>query len=243
MRAYTMQIRLTRWFGIGTAAVAMACATQPPVVTTTTTRTTTTTSAGEVTLSSTGGYWVDSVGGTWIDTTGALWRGGRSGLSLGLQPADVAALNNANIVAHLTTGDSLEVALSQLGVDRAQNTAVRDFAQRMVTEHTAHLQMARQMASQAGITPLPSPVDTADAAMAARMINRLSNTASSPAFDRQLMRDEVVMHRRMLHDLNMVRPQATGPALDLIDHTLPVVRQHLSDAETIWRQVGGGMNP
>jgi putative membrane protein len=235
--------RLNQWLAIGTAAVAMACATQPPVVTTTTTRTTTTTSAGDVALNTAGGWWADSVGGTWIDTTGAMWVGGRSGLSLGLQPSDITALNNANIVAHLATGDSLEVALSQLGVDRAQNTAVRDFAQRMVTEHSAHLQMGRQMAAQAGITPLPSPADTADIAMSSRIVNRLSNTPAGPDFDRRLMRAEVTMHQHMLHELTMVRPQATGAALELIDHTLPVVRQHLADAQTIWRQVGGGMNP
>jgi putative membrane protein len=237
-----MQIRFAQWLAIGTAAVAVACATQQPVLTTTTTRTTTTTSAGDVALVSTDGWWADSVGGTWIDTTGALWRGGRSGLSVGLQPADISMLNNANIVAHLETGDSLEVALSQLGVDRAQNTAVRDFAQRMVTEHTAHLQMSRQMASQGGIQPMPSPADTADVTMAWRIANRLSSTPAGPEFDRRLMRAEVTMHQHMLHELNMVRPQATGTALELIDHTVPVVRQHLADAQTIWRQVGGGMN-
>ncbi|MDQ6634967.1 MAG: DUF4142 domain-containing protein [Gemmatimonadota bacterium] len=237
-----MQPRLTQWFAIGTVAIAIACATQQPVVTTTTTRTTTTTSAGDVAMSNAGGYWADSVGGTWVDSTGALWRGGRGGLSLGLQPTDISTLNNANIVAHLATGDSLEVALSQLGVDRAQNTTVREFAQRMVTEHSAHLQMSRQMASQGGIQPMPSPADTADATMAWRVSNRLSSTAAGPEFDRRLMRAEVAMHQHMLHELTTVRPQASGAALELIDHTLPVVRQHLSDAQTIWRQVGGGMN-
>jgi putative membrane protein len=233
-----MQLRLTQWLAIGTAAVAMACATQPPVVTTTT-RTTTTTSTGDVVLNSADGWWVDSVGGTWIDTTGAMWIGGRSGMSFGLQPADISMLSNANIVAHITTGDSLEVALSQLGVDRAQNTAVRDFAQRMVTEHSAHLQMSRQMAAQGGIQPMPSPADTADAVVVSRIVNRLVSTPAGPEFDRRLMRAEVTVHQSMLHDLNMVRPQATGATLELIDHTLPVVRQHLSDAQTLWRQMGG----
>jgi predicted outer membrane protein len=236
-----MQIRLAPWLAIGTAAIALGCATQPPVVTTTT-RTTTTTSAGDVALSSAGGWWTDSVGGTWMDSTGALWRGGRTGLSLGLQPADISTLNNANIVAHLATGDSLEVTLSQLGVDRAQNTAVHDFAQRMVTEHSAHLTMSRQMAAQGNIQPMPSPADTADAAVASRIVSRLSSTPAGPEFDRRLMRAEVMMHQHMLHELNAVRPQATGTALELIDHTVPVVRQHLADAQTIWRQVGGGMN-
>jgi putative membrane protein len=236
-----MHHRMTQWLAMGVAAFAVACASQQPVVTTTRT-TTTTASSGDVALSNAEGMWADSVGGTWIDTTGATWMGGRSGRAIGLQSADIGGLNNANIVAHLATGDSLEVTLSQLGVDRAQNTAVRDFARRMVTEHSAHLQTGRQLAAQNGITPAPSPADTADAMMATRIINRVTNTPAGPTFDRQLMRAEVMMHQHMLHELTLVRPQATGAALQLIDQTIPVVRQHLSDAQTTWRQVGGGMN-
>jgi putative membrane protein len=234
-----MHHRMTLWLAIGVAAVAVACASQPAV---TTTRTTTTTSSGDVALSAADGMWADSVGGTWIDTAGATRMGGRRGMAIGLTRADISTMNNANIVAHLNAGDSLEVALSQIGVSRAQDPAVRDFAQRMVTEHSAHLQMSNQLATQNGIAPIPSPADTADAMMATRMINRLSNAPAGPAFDRQLMRAEVVMHQHMLHELNLVRPQATGPALQLIDQTIPVVQQHLSAAQTIWRQVGGGMN-
>jgi predicted outer membrane protein len=237
-----MQLRLTQWLAIGTAAVAIACTTQQPVVTTTS-RPTTTTSSGDVVLSSSvGGWWADSVGGTWIDTTGAMWMGGRGGMSVGLQPADISALNNANIFAHIETGDSLEVALSQLGVEHAQNTAARDFARRMVIEHSAHLQMSRQMATQAGIVPVTAPGDTADAAMVPRMMTRLSRDFGSPGFDRQFMRSEVTIHQHLLHDLDMARPQATGAALQLVDQTIPVVKQHLADAQAIWRQVGGGMN-
>jgi putative membrane protein len=229
----------TRWLWIGAAAVAAACASRPAV---TTASRTTTTSGGEVALAEPGGMWMDSVGGTWMDTTGAARMGGRRGRSVGLQPADVGMMSNANIVAHLAAGDSLEVALSQIGADRAQNSAVRDFARRMVTEHSAHMEMTRQLAAQGNITPVPSPADTADATMAARVINRLSSAPPGPAYDRQLMRAEVMMHQRMLHELTMLRPRASGAALQLIDQTLPVVRQHLADAQTLWRQMGGGTN-
>jgi putative membrane protein len=234
-----MQHRTTRLFAIGAAAAAMACATQPPV--TTTTRTTTTTSSGDVALNDPGGMWMDSAGGTWMDTTGALWAGGRTGTRLGFQAADVRTMTDANIVAHMTTGDSLEVALSQAGADRAQNQAVRDFARRMVTEHSAHLQSARQAAAQGGLTVTSSPADTADAAMATRTMTRLANMPAGADYDRRLMQAEVMMHQHMLHELQMVQPQSTGAARQLVDQTIPVVRQHLADARVIWRQVGGGM--
>jgi putative membrane protein len=233
-----MQHSTRQWLALGAIAAGLACSSQPAV---TTTRTVTTTSSGDVVLADAGGMWTDSVGGTWIDTSGALWMGGRRGTQLGFRAGDISTLTNANIVAHLAAGDSLEVALSQIGADRAQNTAVRDFARRMVTEHSAHLQMARQTATQAGITPLASPADTADVTMATRVSTRLSSASPSAAYDRQLMRAEVVMHQRMLHELTTVRPQASGAAAGIIDQTIPVVRQHLADARALWRQVGGRM--
>ena len=239
-----MKHRTIQWLTIGTASIAMACSSNPPVTTTTTSSTTvastTTTSSGDVMLDEPTGMWLDSVGGVWMDTTGAMYRGGRSGTLIGLQPADVATLTNAHVLAHMDTGDSLEVALSQVGADRAQHTAVRDFARRMVTEHSAHMQTVMQTASQAGITPLQSPRDTAEATTTARLISRLSSAPAGTTFDRRFMRDEVIMHRHMLHDLTMARSQTSGPALQIVDQTLPVVRQHLADAESVWHQVGGG---
>jgi putative membrane protein len=235
---------MTRRLAIAAAAAAMACASQPVVTTTsrsTTTVAQTTTSGGDVTVSETGGMWMDSTGGAWMDTTGAMRMGGSRGTAMGLGSAEFATMSNANIVAHLAAGDSLEVALSRTGADRAQNTAVRDFARRMVTEHTAHMQMGMQMATQGGVAPSPSPADTVDAMMVTRVINRLSNAPAGAAYDRQLMRAEVMMHQHMLHELTMVRPQASGVTQQLVDQTIPVVRQHLSDAQALLRQVGSGM--
>lgn len=235
-----MQTRLTTSLAVGAIAFAAACTPQPVVTTTRTV--TTTTSSGDVLLTDAGGMWVDSVGGTWIDTTGTLWMGGRRGRTIGLLPADISTMTNANIVEHVATGDSLEVALSQLGVERAQSSAVHDFAQRMVNEHSAHSQAAKQLGAQAGLALMPSAADTADAAVATRMFSRLSNTSASPAFDRQLMRAEVVMHQHMFRELNALRPQATAPAREFIDQTLPVVEHHLADAQSLWHQLGGTMN-
>jgi predicted outer membrane protein len=224
----------------------------------TTGTTTTTTSGGDVSMGG-GGLWNDGTSdGMWMDTTGSMRMGGRRGRMVGLQAADISRMNNQNVVAHLATGDSLEIALSQLGVSRAQNSAVRDFAQRMVTEHTAHMQMGNQLAQQNGITPMPMPGDTMDVAIASRMMAHLTNDMSGMSgmsnssssggnsgtmgnsSDRQLMMAEVAMHRHMLKELTMLQPQATGAARQLVDQTIPVVRQHLTDAQGIWRQVGGG---
>jgi predicted outer membrane protein len=216
--------------------------------------TTTTISGGDVSLSNSG-LWSDGTsGGIWMDTTGAIRMGGRRGQLIGLEAANIRTMTEPNMIAHVTAGDSLEVALSELAMTRTQNTSVQDFLQRMITQHTTHMQMSRHLASAHGVTPATAPGDTVDAMMASRMMQRLTrespglaasnmNTGSPTAaanLDRQVMGAEVAMHRRMLRELQMMQPQATGAARQLVDQTIPVVRQHLADAEALWRQLGGG---
>ncbi|HYD51223.1 MAG TPA: DUF4142 domain-containing protein [Gemmatimonadaceae bacterium] len=225
----------TTCLAVGLAMTLGACAGTTPGATFTST------SAGEVGfMDDAGGTWMDGSGGMWMDATGVVRMGGPGGMRMGLQATDVARMSQQHIVAHLALGDSLEIALSRLG-ERAQSAPVREFAQRMVTEHAAHLQMGMQLAQQAGITPVMAPMDTMELQMASRMMTRLGTAPQGQGFDRQFMGAEVMMHRHMLNDLRLMQPQATGAVRQLIDQTIPIVEQHLAQAQTIWRTLGGGM--
>jgi putative membrane protein len=232
-----MQHRSAIGLGLAVAAAA-ACNHNPPVYTASAPMST---AGGELVLNTGDGMWVDSVNGIWMDTSGTVWLGGRGGRAMDLDSVAVSMMTNANIMAHVATGDSLEIALSRAGAARARNDAVRAFANRMVSEHSQHLQTGRRFAMQAGIMPMPAVPDSGDARLATRMMNGLSRDAQAD-YDRSLMRDEVMMHQHMLRDLEMLRPQADGATREFIDQTLPVVRQHLADARMLWRQVGGGVN-
>lgn len=192
-----------------------------------------TTAGGDVASRRSSGMWVDSAAGTWMDTTGALWTRSSNGSGMSMMPSDVAGMSDANIVAHLTMGDSLEVALSQTGATRAEHNEVRDFAQRMVKEHTAHMQSAMTAAGSV----IPSRADTADARMASSVITQLTNAHAGADYDKKFMRAEVMMHQHMLNDLITLRPNASGATQQLIDSTIPVVRKHLRDAQTILADV------
>jgi putative membrane protein len=221
------------WLALGCAAALSACATTYGPATTT--------SGGEVALGpdSSAGYWIDYSGGTWMDSSGVMHIGARTGMATGLLPSDVTSMTTANIFAHLSSGDSLEIMLSRQGEQRARDAVVRTFARRMIDEHGAHLENSMRLASQNGVMPATAASDTTDTRLGARLLSRISGPSAGSNFDRDFMMAEVMMHRHMLHELTMLRPQAGGPALELIDQTARVVRQHLTDAETLWRQMGG----
>jgi predicted outer membrane protein len=164
-----------------------------------------------------------------------------AGLGAARAPVDrsnASAMTNANILAQMMEGDSLEVAMSEVGVDSARNMEVKRFAQRMVTTHTQHMDEVKSTASKAKVTPERAAGDTATAMMAKRMMDRLSDTKPSAARDRLLMESEVYFHTQLLHDIESARADATGPTKQLVEDTEPVVKHHLADARAILRKLG-----
>lgn len=155
-----------------------------------------------------------------------------------VERASAPPMTNANILWHIMEGDSLEVAMSTSGADSAKNMEVKRFAQRMVTAHTQHMDEVKSTASTAKITPERQAGDTANAMMAKRMMDRLEDTKAGGPRDRLLMESEVDFHTQLLHNLESARGDATGPTKELIEKTLPVVRQHLADARAILRKLG-----
>lgn len=153
-------------------------------------------------------------------------------------PPRAPAMTNANILWHIMQGDSLEVAMSQAGADSAKNLEVKRFAQRMVTAHTQHMDEVKSVASKAKVTPEQAPGDTANAMMAKRMMDRLSDTKPGGPRDRLLLESERDFHTQLLHNLESARGDATGPTKNFVEQTIPVVRQHLADARAILRKLG-----
>jgi predicted outer membrane protein len=192
------------------------------------------TSAGDVGLTDgADGMWMDGVGNIWMDTTGMLRRGGRMGSSLGLSASDVAMMNERNMLAHIRADDSLEVVLGRLGVASATNSAVRDFAQQMVGDHMTHEAQETKLAAQTGIAAVTWRPDTTDQMVLTRVMTHLSRSAAGPAFDRQYMAAQVMMHEHMLHDLALFQNQSTGHPLGFVDRTIVTTRRHLKDAKLV----------
>ena len=231
-----MQSRSLKWLSLGAAAIAMACASHQSATTTAMV------SGGDVVAFTSGpGLWMDSVGGVWVEPTGVLYVAPRGVRIVDLEPVIVHTMTDANIAAHLAAGDSLEIALSAPGASRAQNPDVRNFAQRMVNEHTIHLDSARMMMRDAHIRPMMASFDTTDLAVATRLMGHLAATAAtnSPNYDRQLMGAEVAMHEHMLHEIEMFRAQASPAEQPLLRETRSVVQAHLGMAQELYQALGG----
>lgn len=132
-------------------------------------------------------------------------------------------------------GGQAEVKLGNLAQSNGQSQAVKDFGQRMVTDHGKANDQLKNIASQMNVN-LPSDLSAKDQAT----YDRLSKL-HGPAFDKAYMRDMVSDHKMDIAEFN--RESRSGHDTDVknfASSTLPTLHSHLTQAESTYKQVLSG---
>lgn len=154
--------------------------------------------------------------------------------------ADSNSLTDGNIVAILASSGQAEIVPSQAVVDRVQNAQVKEFAQLMITQHTALGDTVHQVAQQNNITPAPNAVSAQLDSTSAAEVKQLQGL-SGAALDRAFMQYMVTSHQGALDAVTQkLVPAAQNPQLRtaLQQNVLPVVQAHLARAQQLLGTLG-----
>ncbi|HLO76986.1 MAG TPA: DUF4142 domain-containing protein [Magnetospirillum sp.] len=131
-----------------------------------------------------------------------------------------------NFAEHAMAGGMMEVQLGKLADQRAQNEAVKQFGQRMVTDHSKANQQMSELGSRLGLS---APADLPREQR--HTVDKLAGL-SGAEFDRAYMSTMIDDHKK---DIGEFRKQADkGDNADLkslAQQTLPTLEQHLRLAE------------
>jgi len=139
---------------------------------------------------------------------------------------------DAQFVQEAAIGNLAEVELGRLAVQRGTNPGVKQFGQRMVTDHGAAQAELMQIAQGRGMA-LPAEPDAAHRAIR----DRLAQLAG-PAFDREYMAEMLRDHQQDIADFQREAQSGQDPAIRAwAAKTLPTLQQHLAMAQTTHSQV------
>jgi putative membrane protein len=123
-------------------------------------------------------------------------------------------------------GGQAEVEMGQLAAQKATSPQVKQFGQRMVTDHTQANQELVQLAASENLS-LPTQVDAKHKADMDRL-RGLSGTA----FDTAYMQDMVQDHQKDVADFQKEAQSGTDPALkSFAQKYLPIIQEHLQMAQ------------
>ncbi|WP_027481154.1 DUF4142 domain-containing protein [Deinococcus pimensis] len=143
--------------------------------------------------------------------------------------------NNADILAmEVSTMSNLtEILTSQLALQKSQNAAVRAYAQRMITEHTAAQQKLNAIAAAKNVKLTDKP--GADQRL---QYDKLS-TLTGAEFDKMYVMVQVMGHDMTLKLLDTYLTIGKDPqGLAYAREIRPAVAMHLRDAQAIQQQLG-----
>src|SRR5712664_4750574 len=123
-------------------------------------------------------------------------------------------------------GSMAEVKLGQLAEEKAQAPEVKNFAKRMIEDHSKAVGELKQIGSQEGIN-LPTDTSHKDA----ETYDRLAKL-SGPEFDRAYAQDMVKDHKKDIAEFKKGETEVQKPALkQFTQRELPTLQSHLELAQ------------
>jgi len=134
-------------------------------------------------------------------------------------------------------GGMAEVEMARMALTRASSDAVKQYAQKMIDDHTPANAELMQIASSKGIT-LPTAPDAKMRAMMAKLQN-LSGAAFDRAYVMHAGHKDHQKMEKLFRDESMKGRDADLKAFAA--KTLPVVQMHLQMARDLHNQMMGGM--
>lgn len=144
------------------------------------------------------------------------------------------SLADANIAAMVLASNNTDISYARLVPPRAQRDDVKQFAARMLTDHTGVNGLVTELLTKLDLTPEDN---TASLDMRDESANKrdLMRELSGYAFDSTYIENEVSYHRRFLASIdNVMLPKARHADLKgLLTAVRPAVAAHLAHAEQV----------
>lgn len=160
-----------------------------------------------------------------MDASGATSSGAPS-------RASAVSRQDRKFVEKAAEGGMAEVQISQLAAQRAQDAAVRDYANRMVSDHTPANQRLMTIAATAGITP-PDKLDF----MHRHSMKKLGK-ADAKDFDMDYIEAQVKDHEKMVELMEDEIKDGENPELkQYATDMLPRIREHHQMAQRLEEQL------
>jgi putative membrane protein len=143
-------------------------------------------------------------------------------------------MSDANIAAVASASNQGEIQSSNVALQKGENAQVKQFAQRMVDDHTRMEQEMSQLLQSKGVTPQDNAQSTQMKQAAQSAIQQMEGMTGRQ-LDSAYVAFQVQAHQATLQALEtMLIPNAQDPQVKaLLEKARPAVAQHLADAQKL----------
>jgi putative membrane protein len=153
-----------------------------------------------------------------------------------LAAASVAAqgVSDAEIAHIVVTANQVDIDAGKLAQSKGSNAEVKEFGERMVTDHTGVNKAASDLATKLKLTPKDNPTSQSLKEGGEKNLQKLKGL-SGAAFDKAYVDHEVAYHQQVLDALDKTLiPNAKNAELkSLLQKSRPAFVAHLEHAKQI----------
>ena len=156
----------------------------------------------------------------------------------GTAPEKSNELTDANIAAIVVGANKIDISAGNIALERSSNPEVKDFAQRMITDHNAVLDSAVALVTRLGVTPVNNDLVATLAAQSQKHEAKLK-TLSGKAFDKAYIDHEVAYHEAVISVIeNQLIPGAHNEELkQTLISVVPAFKAHLDHCKMIQKSI------
>lgn len=160
-------------------------------------------------------------------------------LSTGCSLAFAQAPSDPQIAGIVVTANQIDVDAGKLAKSRSKNKEVQQFAQQMITDHTAVNKQAAALVKKLGVKPEDSDTAKSLKKEASQNMANLKKLKGAK-FDQAYVDHEVAYHQEVLGAIDKVLiPSAQNAELKgLIEKVRPAIAAHLEHAQHLQESLG-----
>jgi putative membrane protein len=151
-----------------------------------------------------------------------------------------AAPTDPQIVGIVVAANQIDIDAGNIALSKSKNKEVRDFAQQMVTDHTALQKSVSDLGAKLNVTPADSDTNRSLKAQAEQTTEKLK-ALNGKAFDKAYIDNEVTYHQAVINAVSSVLiPNAQNAELkSALQGAAPLFQGHLEHAQRVQADLGG----
>jgi putative membrane protein len=161
-------------------------------------------------------------------------------MSLGLAATAAQGPTDPQIAAIVVTANQVDIDAGKLAASKSHTKDIREFAQRMITDHTGVNKSAVDLVTKLKVTPEDNPTSQSLKSGGEENLKNLK-TLKGAAFDKAYIDHEVAYHEQVLNAVDKVLiPNAANAELKaLLVQVRPAFVAHLEHAKRIQASLAG----
>ncbi len=151
---------------------------------------------------------------------------------------ETPSLTDPEVASVAVVANQIDISYAEIALKKSKNKEIRDFANRMVTDHNAVIQQAVDLVTKLSVTPKDNAISESllkDAKKTKRKLRR----AGKKKFDKMYIDNEVAYHKAVIAAVKgLLIPESDNKELKgLLEAILPALEAHLKHAEMVQKEL------